>query len=98
MRPAYIVFFGGLARVHMTDKNTLVFQSCTSAPRVEHGLCSKTDVLSSDDSIEVISINMKGEGIHLKKEVEPIAISFSSMKDEPQVSPQEFHWYLECRL
>jgi hypothetical protein len=76
----------------------LVLQSCTDAPRVQHGLCSKTDILSSDDNIEVISINIKGEGICIKEEVEPIAISFSSIKDEPEVSPQTFHSFsLECR-
>ena len=69
---------------HMTDKNSLVLQSCTDAPRVEHDLCSQT----SDDKI--ISIKIEGEEIHLKEEVEP----FSSIKDEPQVSPQTFHWYL----
>jgi len=78
----------------MTDKNTLVLQSCTDAPRVEHVLFSETSVRSSDDSIEVISINIEGEEIHIKGDVEPIAISFSSIKDEPEVSPQTFHWYL----
>jgi hypothetical protein len=76
----------------MTDKNTLVLQSGTDAPGVEHGLCSETSVRSSDDGIEVISINIEGEEIHIKEEVEPIAISFSSIKDEPEVSPQTFHW------
>jgi len=45
---------GGEQCVHMTDRNTLVLQSCTDAPRVERGLCSETGVLSSDVSIEVI--------------------------------------------
>ena len=49
---------------------------------------------SSDDSIEVISINIEGEEIHIKEEVEPIALSFSSIKDEPEVSTQTFHPYL----
>ena len=79
---------------HITDKNTLVLQSGTDAPRVEHGLFSETSVWSSDDSIEVISINIEGEEIHIKEEVIPIALSFSSIKDEPEVSPQTFHWYL----
>ena len=78
----------------VTDKNTLVLQSFTDAPRVEHGLCSETSVPSSDDSIEVISTNIEGEGIHIKEEDEPIAISFSSIKDEPEVSPQTFLRYL----
>jgi hypothetical protein len=78
----------------MTDKNTLVLQSCRVEPRVEHGLCSETSVQSSDDSIEVVSINIEGEEIHLREEVEPITISFSSIKDEPEVSPQTFHLYL----
>ena len=80
--------------MHMTVRNTLVLQSCTDAPRGEHGLCGETSVLSSDDSIEVISINIVGEEIRIKEEVEPIALSFSSIKDEPEVSPQTFHWYL----
>jgi len=79
--------------VHVTVKNTLVLQSCTDAPRVEHGLCEETSVRSSDDSIEVISINIEGEEIYIKEEAEPIAIS-SSIKDEPEVSTQTFHQYL----
>jgi hypothetical protein len=78
----------------MTEQNILVLQSCTDAPRVEHGLCSETNVQSSDDSIEVISIKIEEEEIHIKEEVEPIAISFSSIKDEPEVSPQTFLPYL----
>ena len=49
---------------------------------------------SSDDSIEVISINIEGEEIHIKEEAELILLSFSSIKDEPEVSLQTFHWYL----
>ena len=73
---------------HITDKNTSVLQSSTDAPRVEHYFCSETSVWCSDD--KVVSINIEGEEIHLKEEVEP----FSSIKDKPQVSPQTFHWYL----
>ena len=72
----------------------MALQSCTDAPRVEHGLCNETSVPSSDDSIEVISTNIEGEEIHIKEEDEPIAISFSSIKDEPEVSLQTFHRYL----
>ena len=79
--------------MHMTDKNT-VLQSYTDAPRVEHGLCSETNVWSSDDSNEVISIKIEEEEICIKEEDEPIAVSFSSIKDEPEVSPQTFHRYL----
>ena len=78
----------------MSDKNTLVLQSCTVALRAEHGLCSKTSVQSSDDSNEVIAIKIVGEAVCIKQEVEPIAISFSSIKEEPEVSPQTFHQYL----
>jgi len=78
----------------MTDKTTLVLQSCTVALRAEHGLCTKTCVHSSDDSNEVITIKIMGEAVHIKEEVEPIAISFTSIKDEPEVSPQTFHQYL----
>ena len=79
---------------HITVKTTFVFQSCTDAPRVEHGFCSETIVRSSDDSNEVISIKIEREEICIKEEVEPIAISCSSIKDEPEVSPQTFHRYL----
>ena len=72
--------------MHMTVKNTLVLQRCTDAPRVEHGLCGETSVWSSDNSNEAISINIEGEEIHIKEEAEPIALSFSSIKDEPEVS------------
>ena len=66
---------------HMTDKNMLVLQSCTDAPRVEHGLCSDTNVQSSGDGSEV-SIKIEVEEIRIKEE------------DEPEVSPQTFHVYL----
>ena len=77
----------------MTDKNTLVLQNCTDAPRVEHGLYSETSEWSSDDSNEVMSIKIEEEEICIKEEDEPIAVSFSAIKDEPEVSPQTFHWY-----
>jgi hypothetical protein len=35
-----------------------------------------------------------GEIVRIKEEDEPIAISFSSIKEEPEVSPQTFHQYL----
>ena len=77
---------------HITVKNTLVFQSCTDALKVEHGFCSETNVWSSDDSNEVISVKIEREEICMKEEVEPTAISSSSIKDECEVSPQTFHW------
>ena len=61
----------------MTDKNTLVLQSCTDAPRVEHCSSSETSVRSSDVSNEVITIKVEGEELHIKEEAEPIAISCS---------------------
>ena len=94
MRPACIDFFfcGGRGQsAHMTDKNTLVLQSCTDAPRVEHGLYSETNEWSSDDSNEGMSIKIEEEEICIKEEDEPIAMSFSSIKDESEVSPQTFH-------
>jgi hypothetical protein len=69
----------------MTDKNMLVLQSCTDALRIEHGLHSFTNVQSSSDGSEV-SINIEVEETRIKEEDEPIAISFSSIKDEPEVS------------
>jgi hypothetical protein len=78
----------------MIDNGTLVLQSCTVALRAEHGLCSKTSVQSSDDSNEVITIKIVGEVVGIKEEDEPIAVSFSSIKEEPEVSPQTFHQYL----
>ena len=81
--------------MYITVKIMLVLQSCSDAPRVEHGLCSETSVRSCDDSNEVISMKVEGEEIHIKEEEEPIAISSSSIKDEPEVSPQTFHRYLE---
>jgi len=77
----------------MTDKNMFVLQSCTVALSVEHGLCSETSVQSADDSNEVITIKIVGDVVHIKEEEEPIAISFSSVKDEPEVSPQTFHQF-----
>ena len=75
----------------MTDKNTLVLQSCTVALSAEHGSCCETSVQSSYYSNEVITIKIVGEAVHIKEEVEPIALSFSSIKDEPELSPQTFH-------
>jgi hypothetical protein len=77
----------------MTDNGTLVLQSCTVALGAEHGLCSKTSV-QSDNSNDVITIKVVGDLVHIKEEDEPIAISFSSIKDEPEVSPQAFDQYL----
>jgi len=89
------VKFGGVAQIaHMTGKNTLVLQSCTVALSAEHGSCCETSMQSSDDSNEVITIKIVGEAVHIKEEVEPIALSFSSIKDEPEVSPHTFHPYL----
>jgi hypothetical protein len=51
-------------------------------------------VRSSDDGIDVISFSIEGEEVHLKEEVGPIAESFSSIKDEPEVSPQTFRRYV----
>jgi hypothetical protein len=48
-------------------------------------------VQSSDDVNEVISIKIEEVEIHIKEEDEPIALSFSSIKYEPEVSPQTFH-------
>jgi len=77
-------FFGGMGQIaHMTDKYTLVLQSCTVALRVEHGLCRETSVQSSDESNDIITVKIVGEAVHIKEEVEPIALSFSSIKDEP---------------
>jgi hypothetical protein len=78
----------------MTDKNTLILQSCTVALSVERGLYSETSIPSSGDGNEVITLKIVGEVVPIKEEVDPIAISFSSIKYEPQVSPQTFYHYL----
>jgi hypothetical protein len=77
----------------MTDDKMLVLQSCTVTLSVERGLCGKTSVQSSDDGSEFFCVNVVGE-VHIKEEDEPIKISLSSIKEEPQVSPQTFHQYL----
>jgi len=51
-------------------------------------------VQSSDDSNEGITIEIVGEAVCIKEEYEPIPLSFSSIKDKPEVSPQTFHQYL----
>jgi hypothetical protein len=66
----------------MSDRNTLVLQSSTVSLTAEHGLCGETSVQCSDDSSAVISIKVEQE--------EPIPISFSTIKDEPEVSLQTF--------
>jgi hypothetical protein len=78
----------------MTDKNMLVLQSCTVALSGERGFCSETSMPSSGDCNEFITLKIVGEVLRIKEEDDPIAISFSSIKDEPEVSPQTFHHYL----
>jgi hypothetical protein len=51
-------------------------------------------VQSSDESNEFIPIKIVGEAVQIKEEGEPIAISFSSIKDEPEVSSHTFLQYL----
>jgi hypothetical protein len=79
----------------MTDNNNhLVLQSSTDAQSVEDGLCSEGGVQSADDSSSVNSFKIEEDEIQIKEKEEPIDISFPSIKDEPQVSPQTFHQYI----
>jgi hypothetical protein len=78
----------------MTDKNTLVLQSCADAQSVECGLCSEGGVQSADDSSSVVSFKIEEEEIQIKEEEAPIAVLFPSVQDEPDVSPQTFHQYI----
>ena len=80
--------------VLMTDKNTLVLQSCTVALNGERGLCRETSVPSSGDGNEVITLKIVGEVVRIKEEDDPIAISFTSIKNEPEVNLQTFHHWL----
>jgi hypothetical protein len=80
--------------VQKAVRNTLVLQSCTEAQSVECGLSSEGGVQSADDSSSVVSFKIEEEEIQIKEEEEPIAISFSSIKDEPEVRPQTFHQYI----
>jgi hypothetical protein len=96
MGPACLVFVGvveGGQSVQMTDTSTLVLQSCTDVHSVECGLCSEGGVQSADDSSSVVSFKIEEEEIHIKEEEEPIPL-LSSIKDEPEVSPQTFHQYI----
>ena len=79
--------------MHMTDKNMLVLQSCTVALSVQHVLCGETSVQSADDSNDVTTLKIVGEVVRIKEEEEPIALLFSSIKEEPEVSPQTFHQF-----
>jgi hypothetical protein len=76
----------------MTDNNILVLQSCIDVQSVECGLCSDGSVQSADDSSSV-SFKIEEEEIQIKEEEQPIAVSFPSIKAEPEVSPQTFY---EC--
>jgi hypothetical protein len=78
----------------MADKNTLVLQSCTDVQSEECGLCSEGGVQSADDSSSVDSFKIEEEELQIKEEEEPIALSFPSIKDEPEVSPQTFYQYV----
>jgi hypothetical protein len=64
----------------------LVLQSCTVPLTAEDVYCSDTSVQCCDDSNAVISIKIEQE--------EPVPISFSSIKDEPEVSLQTFQQYI----
>jgi hypothetical protein len=114
-----MVLWGGGLIVQMTDKNTLVLQSCTDVQSVECGLCSEGGVQSADDCSSVVSFKTEEEEIHIKEEEESIAddsssvVSFkieeeeinikeeeepiallSTIKVEPEVSPQTFIKYI----
>jgi hypothetical protein len=78
----------------MTDKNILLLQSCTDVQSVECGLCSEGGVQFADDSSSVVSFKIEEEELQIKEEEDPLAIPISSIKDEPQVSPQTFHQYI----
>jgi hypothetical protein len=51
-------------------------------------------VQSADDSSSVVSFKIEEEEIQIKEEEDPLAIPISSIKDEPEVSPQTFHQYI----
>jgi hypothetical protein len=74
-------------------KNVLVLQSCTVALTAEHSLCNQTAVQSADGSNPVSSITGE-EQIRIKEDEDPLAIPISSIKDEPEVSPQTLHQYI----
>ena len=50
---------------------------------------------SSGDGNEVINIKIESEEICVKVENEPLVMSFSSINDESELSPQTFHQYLD---
>jgi hypothetical protein len=81
----------------MADKNTLVLQSCTDVRSEEYDLCSEGGAQSADDCSSVISFKIEKEEIQIKEEEEPIAL-LSTIKVEPEVSPQTFHQYTDFRL
>jgi hypothetical protein len=51
-------------------------------------------VQSADVGSSVVSFKIEEEELQIKEEEEPIAL-LSSIKDEPEVSPQTFHQYIE---
>jgi hypothetical protein len=77
----------------MADKNTLLLQSCADAQSEEYDLYSEGGEQSADGSSSVVSFKIEEEEIQIKEEEEPIAVSFPSIKDEPEVSPKTFHQY-----
>jgi hypothetical protein len=77
----------------MTDDGMLVLQSCTVPLTGEYSLCGETSVQSCSDGTAEIRVIIKEE-IHIKEEDEPITMSSSSIKEEPEVSRQTFHQYL----
>jgi hypothetical protein len=73
-------------------QNMFALQNCTVTLTAEHGLCNRTAVQCADGSNAVSSVTGEEE-IRIKEEEEPIAL-LSSIKDEPEVSPQTFHQYI----
>jgi hypothetical protein len=55
-------------------------------------LCSEGGEQSADSS-SVVSFKIEEDEIQIKEEEEPIAL-LSTIKDEPEVSPQIFHQYI----
>jgi hypothetical protein len=51
--------------------------------------------VQSADSSSVVSFKIEEEEMNIKEEEDPLAIPISSIKDEPEVSPQTFHQYIE---
>ena len=69
----------------MVQNGLVILQIRTGMVKVEPGSCSESWVTPSDDEIEVLDMRLEGAP-GVKEEVNPVAITFGTIKSEHEVS------------